>query len=54
MKLVFASDSFKGSLTSEKTSELLTKAANEIKAVRSWYRIVFYDGGFSDGAFDGY
>ena len=30
MKLLFASDSFKGSLTSEKTVELLTKAANEV------------------------
>ena len=30
MKLLFASDSFKGSLTSEKTVELLTKAAREI------------------------
>lgn len=30
MKLVFASDSFKGSLSSEKTAELLTKAASEI------------------------
>ena len=30
MKLLFASDSFKGSLTSEQTIELLTKAANEV------------------------
>lgn len=30
MKLVFASDSFKGSLSSRKTAELLTKAANEV------------------------
>lgn len=28
MKLLFASDSFKGTLSSEKTIELLTKAAN--------------------------
>ena len=30
MKLLFASDSFKGSLTSEKTMELLGKAAREV------------------------
>lgn len=30
MKLLFASDSFKGSLTSEQTVTLLTKAANEV------------------------
>lgn len=30
MKLLFASDSFKGSLSSEKTIELLTKAAKEV------------------------
>ena len=30
MKLLFASDSFKGSLTSEQTIELLTKAASEV------------------------
>lgn len=30
MKLLFASDSFKGSLTSQQTIELLTKAANEV------------------------
>ena len=30
MRLLFASDSFKGSLTSEQTIELLTKAANEV------------------------
>ena len=30
MKLIFASDSFKGSLTSEKTAELLTEAAHEV------------------------
>lgn len=30
MKLLFASDSFKGSLTSEQTIALLTKAANEV------------------------
>ncbi|SDA63870.1 glycerate kinase [Lachnospiraceae bacterium G11] len=30
MKLLFASDSFKGSLTSEQTIELLTKAAREV------------------------
>ncbi len=30
MKLLFASDSFKGSLTSDQTAELLTKAAEEV------------------------
>ena len=30
MRLLFASDSFKGSLTSEQTAALLTKAANEV------------------------
>ena len=30
MKLIFASDSFKGSLTSEQTIQLLTKAANQV------------------------
>ena len=30
MKLLFASDSFKGSLTSEKTIELLSQAAREV------------------------
>ncbi|MCR5580283.1 MAG: glycerate kinase, partial [Pseudobutyrivibrio sp.] len=30
MKMLFASDSFKGSITSEKTIELLSKAANEV------------------------
>ena len=30
MKLLFASDSFKGSLSSEKTIELLSKAAREV------------------------
>ena len=30
MKLLFASDSFKGSLTSEQTITLLTKAAKEV------------------------
>ena len=30
MKLLFASDSFKGSLTSEKTVELLSRAAWEV------------------------
>ncbi len=30
MKLLFASDKFKGSLSSEKTIELLTKAAHDV------------------------
>ena len=30
MKLIFASDSFKGSLSSKRTAKLLTKAAREV------------------------
>lgn len=30
MKLIFASDSFKGSLSSKRTAELLTKAARKV------------------------
>ena len=45
MKLIFASDSFKGSLTSEKTAELLTKAANEIFSSCSTLSVPVADGG---------
>ena len=30
MKLIFASDSFKGSLSSKRTADLLTRAAREV------------------------
>lgn len=33
MKLIFASDSFKESLSSKRTAELLTKAAREVFGV---------------------
>lgn len=37
MKLLFASDSFKGTLSSEKIIELLTKSANLVfPAVKPW------------------
>ena len=45
MKLIFASDSFKGSLTSEKTAELLTKAANEIFGSCNTVSVPVADGG---------
>ena len=45
MKLVFASDSFKGSLTSEKTAELLTKAACEIFDSCNTLSVPVADGG---------
>lgn len=45
MKLVFASDSFKGSLSSEKTSELLTKAANEVFGSCDIVSVPMADGG---------
>ena len=45
MKLVFASDSFKGTLTSEKISELLTKAANETFGQCETVPVVLADGG---------
>ncbi len=45
MKLIFASDSFKGSLTSEKTAELLTKAANEIFGPCNTVSVPVADGG---------
>ncbi|MBR5421830.1 MAG: glycerate kinase [Lachnospiraceae bacterium] len=45
MKLVFASDSFKGTLTSEKISELLTKAAGEVIGKCETVPLVLADGG---------
>ncbi len=45
MKFVFASDSFKGTLSSEKTSELLEKAAREIFGLCDTVSISVADGG---------
>ena len=45
MKLIFASDSFKGSLSSEKTAELLTKAAREVLGDCECVGVPMADGG---------
>ena len=45
MKLVFASDTFKGTLTSEKISELLIKAAGEVIGRCETVPVVLADGG---------
>lgn len=45
MKLLFASDSFKGSLTSEKTVELLTRAASEVFGTCETSGVPVADGG---------
>ena len=45
MKLVFASDSFKGSLSSQKTVELLTKAAHEVFGPCETLGVPVADGG---------
>ena len=45
MKLIFASDSFKGSLTSPQTIQLLTKAAKQIFPECECYGIPVADGG---------
>ena len=45
MKFLFASDSFKGSLSSQKTAELLAKAAREIFPDCQCDSIVVADGG---------
>ena len=45
MKLIFASDSFKGSMTSEKISELLSKAAVEVFGQCETVPVVLADGG---------
>ena len=50
MKLLFASDSFKGSLSSEKTAELLSKAAREIFGDCETSSVLVSDGG--EGAVD--
>ena len=45
MKLLFASDSFKGSLSSEKTTELLTRAAQEVFGACETAGVPVADGG---------
>ena len=45
MKLIFASDSFKGSLSSRRTAELLTKAAHEVFGECECISIPVADGG---------
>lgn len=45
MKLIFASDSFKGSLSSRKTAELLTKAAHEVFGECECIGVPVADGG---------
>lgn len=45
MKLIFASDSFKGSLSSRKTAELLTKAAHEVFGECACIGVPVADGG---------
>ena len=45
MKFLFASDSFKGSLTSEQTIRLLTKAANKVFSDCECIGIPVADGG---------
>ena len=45
MKLVFASDSFKGTLSSEKTIELLTRAAEEVFGICECIGVEVADGG---------
>ena len=45
MKLLFASDSFKGTVTSEQTVELLTKAAHEVFGPCETIGVPVADGG---------
>ncbi len=45
MKLLFASDSFKGSLTSQQTAELLAKAAKEVFGEVEYSSVPVADGG---------
>ncbi len=45
MKLIFASDSFKGSLSSRRTAELLTKAAREVFGECECIAVPMADGG---------
>ena len=45
MKFLFASDSFKGSLTSSRITELLTEAANEVFAGCECVGLPVADGG---------
>ena len=45
MKLIFASDSFKGSLSSKRTSDLLTRAARKVFGVCECIGVPIADGG---------
>ena len=45
MKLIFASDSFKGSLSSRRTAELLTRAAREVFGACECIGVPIADGG---------
>ena len=50
MKFLFASDSFKGSLSSEETAAMLTRAAREVFGEIECDQLVVADGG--EGATD--
>ncbi|WP_442974804.1 glycerate kinase [Ruminococcus sp.] len=45
MKLLFASDSFKGSITSRRTAELLEKSAKEVLPDCECYGVPVANGG---------
>ena len=45
MKLIFASDSFKGSLSSKRTAKLLTRAARKVFGVCECIGVLIADGG---------
>ena len=45
MKLLFASDSFKGSLSSQETAEILARAAKEVFGDVTWSSVPVADGG---------
>ena len=45
MKLIFASDSFKGSLSSRRTAELLSRAAREVFGACECIGVPIADGG---------
>ena len=51
MKMVFASDPFKGSLSSKRISEILTKAAGEVFDGCECVPVILADGG--EGTLDG-
>lgn len=45
MKIIFAADSFKGSLTSREANEILTQAAEEVYGKGEYHTILIADGG---------